>query len=249
MTSPENPVGHVDDGDLVRYLDNELELDTLNIVRSHIAGCADCQAKLEAIRDQAQRLREALAKLDVPPAVATTPDADSIPSVPSSPTVDWRWRLAAMLAIVVGITLTVTPARAWLLDRLEAVTTLFAPADPAPAPPEPTTSATASSVLFEITDTTLFVEFAVRPEAGILSLQPGSSDTEVSATMRGGSGADELVVFGDGVRVVNTAESTADYSVTLPSRVTLVEVRVGRAVVARHRLDGTAATWEMELAQ
>jgi len=244
-------MGHIDDGELVRYLDNELELDSLGVVRGHLTECGDCQARFEAIRAQAERLQEALAMLDPTPSVASA-DSDaeaSIPSIPSSPAVDWRWRLAAMLVVVVGITLTVTPARAWLLDRLESVKTLIAPAEEAPAASQPETSATASSVLFEITDTILFVEFAMRPAAGTLSLEPGSSETGVSATMRGGAGSDELIVFGNGVRVVNTTESTADYLVTLPTRVALVEVRIGRAVVARHRLDGSAATWEMELAQ
>ena len=82
-----------------------------------------------------------------------------------------------------------------------------------------------------------------------LSLRPGTSETQVSAAMQGGVGNDELVVFGDGIRVVNSAESTADYVVTLATTIVLVEVRVGGAVVARHRPDTGGARWRFSLAQ
>jgi hypothetical protein len=177
-------------------------------------------------------------------AEAVTP----ISTVPSSPTVGWGWRLAAMVAVVVGITLTVTPARALLLDTLESIRTLFEPSDPPPAP-APESSVTASSVLFAVTDTVLFVEFAVHPQTGTLSIERGTNETEVTAAMQGGSGQDELVVFGNGVRVVNTAQSTSDYAIILPSRIVLVEVRIDRAVVARHRPDAAEDPWRLSLTQ
>lgn len=251
MTSPDIPVGHIDDGELVRYLDNELELDALAVVRNHLGACTECQAKFEALRAQAERFQQAMADLDLPPAATPTVNAPeaSIPSIPSSPAVGWGWRLAAMIAVVVGITLTVTPARAWLLDTLGSMRTLFEPANQTPPSLPPAVPVTGSSVLFAVTDTVLFVEFAVHPQAGTLSLQRGTSVTEVSAAMKGGSGNDELVVFGDGIRVVNTAQSTADYVITLPTGIVLVEVRIGGAVVARHRVDTATAPWTMELAQ
>ena len=67
--------------------------------------------------------------------------------------------------------------------------------------------------------------------------------------MQGGAGNDELVVFGDGIRVVNSAESTADYVVTLATTIVLVEVRVGGVVVARHRPDTGGARWNFSLGQ
>ena len=250
MTSPDTPVGHIDDGELVRYLDDELELNALAYARNHLATCTECQVKFEAIRGQVERFQHAMANLDLPPSTTPTVNAPeaSIPSIPSSPAVGWGWRLAAMIAVVVGITLTVTPARAWLLDTLESLRTVFEPTNQAPASLPPQTPVTVSSVLFAVTDTVLFVEFAVHPEAGTLSLRRGTSETQVSAAMQGGSGNDELVVFGDGIRVVNTAQSTADYVVTLPTGIVLVEVRIGGAVVARHRPD-IAGAWRLELAQ
>ena len=95
----------------------------------------------------------------------------------------------------------------------------------------------------------LFIDFATRPETGTLSLERGTSETEVTASMRGGSGSDELVVFGNGVRVVNTAQSTSDYLISIPARIVLVEVRIDRAVVARHRPDATEDTWRLSLTQ
>ena len=250
MTSHDIPVGHVDDGELVRYLDNELELDSLGQVRSHLAACTECQVKFEAIRTQAERFHQAMANVDLPASAAPPADAAevSIPSIPSSPEVGWGWRIAAMIAVVIGLTLTVTPARAWLLDTLGSLRTMFQPADQAP-PSLPPETPVMASVQFAVSDTVLFVEFAVRPRAGTLSLQPGTSETQVSAAMQGGAGTDELVVFGDGIRVVNSAESTADYVVTLATTIVLVEVRVGGAVVARHRPDTGGAPWSFSLAQ
>ncbi len=251
MTSPDIRMGHIDDGELVRYLDNELGLDALANVRNHLAACGECTSKFQALRAHAERFQQAMANLDPPSSAAPpVPAAEpSIPSIPSSPAVGWGWRLAAMIAVVVGITLTVTPARAWLLDTLGSIRTLFEPANQTPPSLPPQTSVTVSSVLFAVTDTVLFVEFAVHPQAGTLSLQRGTSETQVSAAMQGGSGNDELVVFGDGVRVVNTAQSTADYVVTLPTHIVLVEVRIGGAVVARHRPDTLEDSWMLELTQ
>ena len=146
----------------------------------------------------------------------------------------WRWRLAAILAVGVGMALTVR--------------TLLESSDPTqPAPLED--PVTVSSVLLAVTDTVLFVDFATRPQAGTLSLERGTSETDVTAVMQGGSGVDELVAFGNSVRVVNTAQSTADYSITVPSRIVLVEVRIDRAVIARHRPEGAEDIWTLELVE
>lgn len=243
MINPNLPVEHIDDGELVRYLDNELELEAVARVRRHLAACRDCQAKFDALRERAESFRQAMAGIDLPAAPASEA---SVPSIHRSPTVSRGWRMAAMIAVVIGITLTVTPARAWLLETMRSVKTLFQPADQAPPTTIPDIPVTGSSVRFAVSDSVLFLEFAVRPKSGTLSVQRGTSETQVSATMQGGTGDDELVVFPDGVRVVNTTESTADYGVTLPTTVVMVEVRVARVVVARHR-PGMVAAWSLEL--
>jgi hypothetical protein len=246
MTSPDAPLGHIDDGELVRYLDNELSVDVLAQVRKHLTLCSECQVKFDALRERAESFHRAMGSLDLPPAATPTVDdaGASVRSIPSSPTVSWRWRIAAMIAVVIGITLTVTPARAWLLETIDSIRTVFQPAGQTPVPP-PEISVTGSSVRFAVTDSVLFVEFVTRPKSGTLTLQREPSEAQVSAAMLGGTGDDEIVVFGAGIRVVNTTESTADYVVTLPTATVLVEVRVGGAVVARHRPGTDAVVWNL----
>jgi len=250
MTSPDAPLGHIDDGELVRYLDNELELAAVAQVRNHLAVCSECQVRLDELRARAESFHQAMASIDLPPTATPTVNdvVASTRSLPRSPTVSWRWRIAAMIAVVIGITLSVTPARAWLLETIGSIRTVFQPTVQTPAPPA-VVPVTGSSVSFVVSDSVLFVEFAVRPRIGTLSLQRGTSETQVIAAMQGGAGDDELVVFSDGVRVVNTIESASDYVVTLPIATVLVEVRVAGAVVARHRPDTSGAVWSLELAQ
>jgi len=247
MTNPDIPAGHIDDGELVRYLDNELERDAVAVVRTHLAECGECQAKFDAIRGRSERFQLAMLSADDLP--VATPADDIVASIAPNVTrrgIGWGWRIAAMLAVVIGITLTVTPARAWLLERLGPVATLLGGSDDAAVSPEPGVPVVASSVRFSASDTVLFVEFSVRPRGGGVSFDRGTSRTEVSAEVRSGSATDELVVFGSGIRIVNSDTSTADYVVTLPTSIQFVEVRIAGRVVSRSRADAAIVSGGMQ---
>lgn len=248
MTSPDVPLGHIDDGELVRYVDNELSVDNLATVRHHLAGCPPCQARFDAIRGRSEEFNRAMAGLDSPPAAATKAEPIvQVPHVPRSPSQGWGWRIAAMVAVVIGVTLTVTPARAWLLEHMGPVGEWFGASQSSQPETPPEMPVSASSVRFVAGDSALLVEFTMRPRAGHISFERGASDTVVSAEVLGQSMTDELVVSAAGLRVVNDAESTADYAVVLPAMTTMVEVRVAGVVVVRYRPDEAAR--RVDLAQ
>jgi hypothetical protein len=69
------------------------------------------------------------------------------------------------------------------------------------------------------------LEFAARQAGGTLTVRPDPG-SEVAVEATGGGGAPLLVLPG-GVRIRNTAASTASYRVALPPGVRRVRVRVG----------------------
>ena len=88
--------------ELSAYLDHELDDDARARVAQHVAGCADCQARLDGLRETAFAIRAL--PMETPPRTFT---------IPAKPRESFRWApvagwiggvAAAMLIIVVGVT-------------------------------------------------------------------------------------------------------------------------------------------------
>jgi hypothetical protein len=87
--------------ELSAYLDHELDPSAQARVAEHVAGCADCQARLDGLRQTAYAIRGL--PMESPPRTFT---------VPAAPRRQWRWApvgwvasaAAAMLVIVFGAT-------------------------------------------------------------------------------------------------------------------------------------------------
>ena len=88
--------------ELSAYLDHELDDDARTRVAEHVAGCADCQARLDGLRQTAYAIRAL--PMETPPRTFTIP-AKKRESSSWVPVAGWIGGVAAaMLIIVVGVT-------------------------------------------------------------------------------------------------------------------------------------------------
>ena len=88
--------------ELSAYLDHELDDDARARVAQHIAGCADCQARLDGLRETAFAIRAL--PMETPPRTFAIPATGRRPAR-WAPVAGWIGGVAvAMLVIVVGLT-------------------------------------------------------------------------------------------------------------------------------------------------
>jgi len=205
---------HVDDGALVRYLDEECDATERAEVGEHVHGCQACAARLAELGRHAGLVSLALRAADAP-ATSRRP----------ARRVGARAAVAAAL-IVVGVAGAVRPVRAWILERTQtlwaAVTGRNGDQDGA-APGVPPGSA---SVTFVPAGTEFLVEVTGPQVEGRLVIEGVPGDTATTVVM-GGSGTEDVMVLPTGLRIANAATSRASYAVRLPTRLTHVVVRIG----------------------
>ena len=105
-------MSHTNDGFLQAYLDDELEVDDLRAVESHLGGCRLCRGELRELRAAAEDFSGALLLLDRPAAVAA-PRAHPIDV--ARPSRAWRGgrsvlpRAAALVFLVAGAATAMIP--------------------------------------------------------------------------------------------------------------------------------------------
>jgi anti-sigma factor RsiW len=203
---------HVEDGALVRYVDREDAPAERVDVTGHLAGCDRCTARLAELTRAGDAFSAALHAADVPaPARRPAPR--------------WGVRAAAAVLVLGGIAGAVQPVRAWILERTEALwTAVTGRSTPVSTPvPDPVRSA---SVAFVPSGNEFTLEVTARQAGGVLRLETVAGDT-ATALVRGGSGAEDLVVLPSMLRIVNPSSSRASYEIRLPARLARVRVRVG----------------------
>jgi anti-sigma factor RsiW len=204
---------HVEDGALVRYLDREDTVGERTDVASHLEGCDRCAARMAELTRAADTLATALRAADAPPARAR-------------PRPRWGLRAAAAVLVLAGVGGAVRPVRAWILERAAALWVAVTGRDgatPVPGQPVPARSA---SVAFVPEGNEFALEVTARQEGGVLRIETADGDTAV-AIVRGGSGAEDLVVLPRALRIVTRGASSASYVVRVPARLVRVRVVVG----------------------
>jgi hypothetical protein len=158
-------------------------------------------------------------------------------------------RAAAVLAAMV-LVFTATPARALFVRGWEALRSLVAAAPsepPATAPETEVAEPDVSSVLrFTPHGPEFRLEFLSRPQAGTLVLSLDSVPV-ASAGIIGGEASDEMILLPDGLRVRNSATSTASYEVQLPLSLSVVELRIAGSTELRLEIQPQSAPLRREL--
>jgi len=134
-------------------------------------------------------------------------------------------RAAIVLLTVLGVAMAVPPVRAWVVDRLERIT--GQPAEPPSPAVAPAVPAEHFGVRFAVEGASFSIEMQAVQRTGRLIVRAAAGE-EGSADVQGAYGGESFVVIPvrQLLRVQNTAESRADYVVTLPSHVRSATVRL-----------------------
>jgi len=156
---------------------------------------------------------------------------------------------AVVLLLLASGILAVRPARAWIVERTLELWTLMtggmddlvAPDDEAVAP-----SATATSVSFAPSGDHFLIQVSGYQQAGTVTVETAEV-SEVTAEVRGGAATEDLVVLPDGLRIVNTMQSAANYHVVLPATLDEITVVVAGHVAANFRPRGALSSWTVLL--
>lgn len=138
---------HLEDADLVRYMDRQMDRAGNRRAELHLTTCAECAARLQAMRDRAHVLTGWLAELDVPP-VSDERRALAMAAVQRARfrarPMAWASRPALAAAAMVALMLTAAfgtaPGRAWVSGAVERLGDVFpgdAPSESPAAAPAP----------------------------------------------------------------------------------------------------------------
>lgn len=229
---------HVDDGDLIRWLDGEVAAEEGRAVRAHLADCAACAARLGGLRTRARAVSRVLAAAD-PPVVGRR-------------RIGWGMRAAAAGLVLLGVGLVVEPVRAWILERAEGAWSLVAAREtpaPASAPDEPQGARpdpVAGTVSFIPAGDVFRLEVAARQAGGELVIEMVEADA-ASATVEADGADEQFVVLPSGLRIVNAAGSGARYVVRLPARLQSVVLVIGDEPGRRYAPAEAGERWTVPL--
>lgn len=225
---------HASDGDLVRWLDGEADAAERSRTHAHVAMCDACAERLEMFRRRSARLSTLLTETDAP-LPALSPPLGPVERgrarerrfrVPR-PTASGWLRAAAVVLLVAAVALSVDPVRAWVVDRWTDLEAAFTEDAGVPAPiPVPASESTGGAVVSFVPTGEVFRLTFDHPQAGgelVLRVEDGA---QASVQIVDGAG-EMLLVLPGGVRVHNSAASTADYSVRVPAGLEAVRVRIG----------------------
>lgn len=238
---------HVADGDILRFHDGECNAQERTRIAAHVAGCERCAEASRFFTSMTEQLSTSLDDMVVePPAGAkqrVLAAAREVQPIPQRPPIYRRQaflRAAVVVFALVAAGLWAPPVRAWFaewlaVDRPEPVE---APAVVEPAaPPQASLSSTVS---FVPTAATFVIDVSTNQESGTLTIAVHDG-TQASARITGGGPSEALFVTGDGIRIRNTATSSATYTVTVPPDVQAVRVLVGGAVVGTYAVSTIVA--------
>jgi hypothetical protein len=235
------PSSHIDDGELVRWLDGGLmTLTQRAAVERHLADCAPCVARRRALADATARLHAAQQAVTLPASLATPPwrqpaaarraarprilaARGRVPHANAARTI-----AAATVLLAAGAAAALSPVRTWIAARMTAHTT--ARSTPVPRTAEGSTALPiAAGVAWHRVD----LAFVPDAERLTIELQGASGDTLVVHSGAGAAvrvraratGADPtVIVLPHGVRLGRGDAAASAFDVELSGRTRAVEV-------------------------
>ena len=223
------PSPHLDDGGLVRLLDQEGSAGERARLGVHVGACDACQRRQEALATWTRAVSEVLTRSDMPVRTfGLARDGRDRGAI-------WRWWPAAAAAVllVVGTVALAAPLGTWMVERWGALRhVLLTPGAPRRAPtrvgdqaPPQASSAPVGVVSFTPDSDVLLVRVAKRQAEGSLVVEASPAPT-ASATVRGQGEHEAIVVLPAELRIANTAASRATYRITLPAHLKRLVVQI-----------------------
>ena len=238
---------HADDGDLVRFLDQQVSPDERRWLFAHVAECEVCAARMEALREQSQVVATMVGSLDVaaPDELTRARALAAARRAQAARGSSRRWytpgsvRAAAVVALAALVTLGVGPVRAWVSERFAGLFGAEAAA--------PTVAAVArdiqrgSVVSFEPAGAIFILDVEHAQATGSVHLELHDAAAASAEVVDGAS--EEILALPSGLRVANSGASTASYRLTLPADLKLIQVFAGGVPVAIIPLEEVRLPW------
>jgi hypothetical protein len=224
---------HLDDGELVRYIDTEGTDEEARRWDDHLATCPHCRRETETLRAQSGAVGRWLAMADF--GARVTPGASSVATV--TPIARGRrggartaagtggpWLKAAAITLLLAAPLAaIPPVRGWIAEQVG----LMRADSPAPTAPLTAPAGAGATAIRFVPDPGTFtlVMDAAQVEGSLrVGRAPGA---EAVLEVRGGGVLPEPTVSARSVRIANTEATTVSYSLSLPAGVDVVRVEIG----------------------
>ena len=248
--------GHVAEGDLVRYLDEEMTTIERGTVARHLLRCAECAASLDSLRADRAGFARLLGELPTPvmdPATRAASLAAIERALAGEParTRPATGRRAALRAAAAGGVLVVSAAAAAtsptvrhaVVDTWRSVVerdgSSAIDGNRETARRIPLAGAT---IGFIPTSESFVLEMANPQQTGMLILGISISES-VTATAVDGREPVDLVVLPDGMRIENDLSATGDYAVSIPRHLREIRIRVGDGTDRVLMVSDLSSTW------
>lgn len=252
-STPSTSAEHLTEGDLVRYLDEEMTLKERSQAAAHLMACRACSAELESLRAGRLQFADLTAEIDIP-RLDSTRRRDSWRQIeraaagrttrPHRNDRAGMLRAAAIAAVLVTTAVATSPVRALLADIWQGVSDQverIAGIDSATEQPEGV--ALRNATIGFVPQGEIFeLEVLSTQQQGslILGVAEGAS---VTARIMGDDTVD-MVVLPDGLRIENDSDATADYTVSLPLHLEEIRVRVaGSAEPTVYSMEDLTESW------
>jgi anti-sigma factor RsiW len=225
---------HSTDGDLIRWLDGELDDDERSALEHHVGKCEDCAALAQNLRQRSGLVHAALRLLDPAP-------------VQRRVRAPLAW--AAGVLLLLGVGAGVPPVRAWIIDQTQGLwASVTGAARPTPTLPAPVRrDSTSAAVTFVPASGVFVLEVGGHQASGRLTIERSAGSTAV-ATVIGGDGDESFVVLPAGLRIENAPGASASYWVRLPATVSRILVVVGTGPPIVVEPQPATERWQLDLA-
>lgn len=237
------------DGRLIRFLDGELEPEERREIEELMGRSPDVRERYEQLQAIAVDLSEGLAGEGLPPTPALAlPDRADSGRRAGVGGASRRWRAAAVVALLVGVGVTVQPVRAFLATGATRLLDLLGSQEPAPveAPPPTPVADRPSTVRFTPEGAVFVVTLEHAQTTGSIQINSADAFTEITASVLDGRG-ESLVVLPGELRISNGPGSVADYRLEVPRSLERVDVRVEGTSLTSLRPGEAPGTWTLPL--
>jgi hypothetical protein len=214
---------HAGEGALIRLLDSECDAAEAEALALHLALCADCSTRRDTLARRSASLRELLSETDLPPRAMVFGTARRGAQRPGPG--PYAMRAAAALALVVAMSLTVSPVRAWIAGAAGAIWNAVTGAAPDGQRGPETPPLPSATIGFAVQGPAFTIRVASRQVAGSLVVE--FTDAVASASLEEGAGTAEFVVLPAALLIRNTAATERGYRVRIPASVEQLRVVVG----------------------